>query len=231
MFRRIWQWIKKIVTPKPPPKPPVAIDPADHADPIDRISGEFVDISHHKTIDWNKFNYNDCMMKATEHTSHVDSKFKEFLKECKARGIRVGFYHYYRVQYDPIEQAEHFINTVGLGDFRDAYHLPVIDLEAIGNGSNNDIIRAIPDVVEFAKHVTARTGRKCRIYSGDYLMGLLSSEFRSNGMHYICAEPWIARYPSTPRNYAPWKKAWSHQYSESGKVKWSNDDIDMNRFM
>lgn len=50
--------------------------------------------------------------KATEHTSWVDPMFSQYVVGAKAADIIVGAYHFYRPNYDPIAQANHFVSTV-----------------------------------------------------------------------------------------------------------------------
>jgi lysozyme len=53
-----------------------------------------------------------AFIKATEHNTWVDPLFDENWQGAQAAGLLVGAYHFFRPGYDPIAQANHFVNTV-----------------------------------------------------------------------------------------------------------------------
>ena len=90
-----------------------------------------IDLSHHqKLIDWDvlvKKNKPDFIFfKATEGSSHVDTKFSEYRVKSKELGIPSGAYHFFSYQSSGISQAEHFIEIAKLNK-GDLY--PVLDVE------------------------------------------------------------------------------------------------------
>lgn len=208
--------------------------PAPHHDELPSfpsLSGKkFIDISHWVDIDFTKLEFDDVIMKATEGQSYIDSKLYSNVKGCQENAKRFGFYHYYKIDSNPHTQAKHFIDTVGLRLFKSCYHLPVIDLELGGNHSEKDIKSSLMDVKMFAEYINSFTGRKCRIYSNDALMRYLAEEFKRLGFDELCANPWVARYPTTPKYFSPWPKLWAHQFSETAIVKGSHDEVDLNTF-
>jgi len=230
MFKRFFNWIKRIFKPvnKPVNKPVIEHN---RSKPSPKLKGKFIDISHWVDIDFSKLPIKDVIMKATEGTSFIDSKLRSNISECEKYDKRIGFYHYYRVRQSPRDQAMHFINTIGLDTFKSCYHLPVIDIELGNNDSERALLAALKDVKTFAQTILELTGRKCRIYTNDHLMDWFKNEFTRLEMQNLCDLPWIARYPSAPKNIAPWDKIWAHQYTENGKVKGSNDKVDLNKFM
>lgn len=69
-----------------------------------------------------------AFVKATEGVSFLDSRFYRNWGELRRAGILRGAYHFFRPALDPVQQAQHFINTVG-GQLY-AYDLPpVLDVE------------------------------------------------------------------------------------------------------
>ena len=244
MFSRLITWFHSLFDcPKTPTEEPVLFPDVDDEvvvpttpNDVPEVNQTFVDISHHKTIDFSKFQFEDCIFKVTEHVSHIDSKFKTYLQECKSRGIRYGVYHYYRVQYDPIQQAKHFIKTIGLENLKSCYHLPVVDYEVIGQGKSPEkaLYNDLADLKKFIEYVSEQTGRECRIYSNDSMMRYLAAGFERHGIHEITDLPWIARYHSksnTPQYFSPWSGYWAHQYTDLGKMDGSSDNIDFNYFV
>lgn len=89
--------------PEPPPLPPV-----------DRPPG--VDVSRWQGVmNWAKTRQRGAyyaFIKASEHTTWVDPLFDENWQGARQAGLLVGAYHFYRPGYDPIQQANHFVNTV-----------------------------------------------------------------------------------------------------------------------
>ena len=189
----------------------------------------FPDISHHESCDFSKFKGKDMIFKATEHVGHIDRTLAKNLANCKAKGIRYGVYHYYRVGYDPISQAKHFIETVELDNLKSCFHLPVVDYETIGNFSSKRLKKAIPDLKVFIRYINKQTGRKMRIYTGDYLLGYLELD---DSFLSICDAPWVARYYGTdkkPQNSSPWPEIWAHQFSDKEPCE-GIGECDMNIF-
>lgn len=69
-----------------------------------------------------------AFIKATEHTTWVDPLLDENWQGARAAGLLVGGYHFFRPGYDPVAQANHFVNTVR--GQAGAAHLPfVLDVE------------------------------------------------------------------------------------------------------
>lgn len=236
MFKRFFRWIKRIfkrpnkpITERKGPRVPIEVPTS--SEPSAPMRGKkFIDISHWVDIDFDKLKISNVIMKATEGGNFIDSKFKRNLDDCKRTNKRYGFYHYYKVDVSPDIQASHFIDTVGLKELSECYHLPVIDLELGGNHSEGRIKDSLSNVRIFAQEITSKTGRRCRVYSNDGLMGYLAEEFKRLGFQNLCENPWVARYPREPKNFAPWPKLWAHQFSESAKIKGSVDKVDLNIF-
>lgn len=217
MFKRAWNWLKSLFK-----KAPVVVAGPVDDNPAPPSSGDklrkgdiFVDISRYETCDYETFKGKDMIFKATEGTSWVDPTMKRNIEECEARGIRYGTYHFYRTNKDPIAQAEHFINSMGIQRFKTCYHLPVLDYELTKGQTKEDLKKSLDDALKFVRYIYEKTGRKSRIYSGDYLMGYL--DFPVEFLEY-CESPWVARYhtrENRPKNLAPWSGLWAHQFTDA----------------
>ena len=89
-----------------------------------------VDISHHNgTVNWTQLKNEGvafAYIKATEGTTHTDSKYKDNYPKAKKADIKVGTYHFYTFALDGEEQANHFIRHAKV-DNNDL--IPVIDVE------------------------------------------------------------------------------------------------------
>jgi GH25 family lysozyme M1 (1,4-beta-N-acetylmuramidase) len=143
--------------PKPDPEP----DPEPDPDPVPPPSGEYpvlvTDISHWQgSIDMDKLcsqGVQAIMMKATEATGHVDSRVRTYYQDAMNAGYQkelVTFYHFYRFAADPVEQAEHFCETVKsvAGGF---YTALVADVEdtSVSAWGKGDELKLFLDTVEY----------------------------------------------------------------------------------
>ena len=74
-----------------------------------------IDISHHqKNVDWNEMSKRKpdfIFLKATEGSTHVDTKYKSYKKSADKFDIPTGAYHFFSYQSDGESQANHFIKT------------------------------------------------------------------------------------------------------------------------
>jgi lysozyme len=176
----------------------------------------FPDISHYETCDFSEFEVNDMLTKATEGVSFIDSTLKFNMEGCKKKGIRFGAYHFYLVAIDPIIQARHYIDTVGLENLKSFYYEPIIDFETKEDPKTKhkiqdeaDLKNAIPDLKKFLNYIEIETGRVPMFYSYESLIQYL--ELDSSFEKYRL---WIARYGKEPTSFLPWKKYWSWQYAD-----------------
>nr|WP_241248385.1 GH25 family lysozyme [Nocardioides sp. KC13] len=93
-----------------------------------------IDVSHHNgTIDWPRVAEQDidfAWIKATEGSSHVDSRFAANWAQAQRAGIPTGAYHFMSFESPGSDQAHNMIATVP----RVAGTLaPVVDLEPYGS--------------------------------------------------------------------------------------------------
>lgn len=93
-----------------------------------------VDVSYYQgQIDWEilaQENIDFAFIKATEGSSHVDTKFEENWKESGGTDLKRGAYHFFSFESSGKAQAEHFISIVP----KEAGMLPpVVDIEFYGN--------------------------------------------------------------------------------------------------
>jgi lysozyme len=89
-----------------------------------------IDLSHHQSsVNWESLadeSPDFVFIKATEGTTHLDTKFEENWERLKKLHLRRGAYHFFSYKSDGTSQALNFINTVSLksGDLP-----PVLDAE------------------------------------------------------------------------------------------------------
>ena len=122
-----------------------------------------VDLSHHqKQIDWDEIALNPpnfVFLKATEGTTHQDTKYAEYKKEFERLNVPVGAYHFFSYTTSGETQAENFIKTANLktGNLH-----PVLDVEYRKNMPEAKII--VKNILTFIEVVNKRLGIKPIIY-------------------------------------------------------------------
>lgn len=93
-----------------------------------------VDVSYYQgEIDWQVLageNITFAFIKATEGSSHIDTKFMENWEQVEKTALKRGAYHFFSFESSGKAQAEHFISVVPktAGDIS-----PVIDIEFYGD--------------------------------------------------------------------------------------------------
>jgi GH25 family lysozyme M1 (1,4-beta-N-acetylmuramidase) len=208
---------KKIpVIVKDPDEPSVVV--IDESLPtVETTDGFFPDISRYEPCDFEKFDGDDMIFKATDGGSWIDPKLNHHMAGCASKKIKSGVYHFYRVGVDPIDQAKHFIKSVGLENLTSMHYEPILDYETVTNKrvgplqSEADMKLDREDAKKFLRYIYEQTGRKCMFYTYESLLAYLEldSSFKD-----LCSRLWIARYGKKPTRFAPWSSAWAWQYSD-----------------
>ena len=216
------------IDPPPTVEPPTTLEPSE--EPTSTIRGGiFPDISDFRLCDFNKFKGKDLIFKATEGYHITHKTMKPNIKECIARSIRYGVYHFYRWDKDPVRQAEHFTSQVGVDILKSCHHLPVVDFESSRKQSNRNLLDDLDDLKIFIKAVNKKTGRKMRLYVGDSLLGQIKDD---QEMLDLCDAPWVARYSSKPpKNDGVWDSIWAWQFTDKARIEGIIKPCDGNRFM
>ena len=180
-----------------------------------------IDISKHQgNINWdelkNSYNIKFVYIKATEGSSHIDPRYKEYIKAARKHGFKVGSYHFFRTTSSAQDQFVNFVKTVNREE-QDL--LPMIDIEEKKNWTEQqlrDSVKVFADLLE------NYYGCKPLIYTGEkFYNNFLGLAFK----HYPL---FIAKYsPTSPNVNTKWTM-W--QFSESGIFKGVNTTVDMSRF-
>lgn len=169
-----------------------------------------IDISHYQgNIDWevlrNQGMIDKCpvrfvMIKATEGSNRVDSKFKYNFEQALEYGFTRGVYHFYSVHSNATEQAVFFLKNVKLqrGDLP-----PVLDVE---HKPKHQSDRAFRDsVLRWLDIVEQHYGVKPIIYTYyKFKMQYLSDEVFDQYPY------WIAHYYVDSVEYKGAWKFWQH---------------------
>lgn len=184
-----------------------------------------IDVSHHQGyIDWEmvaadgsvKFAY----IKASEGTTHQDTRYDYNITEARERGIMVGSYHYFHPDVPVNEQIENFMQIIT------SYPqdlVPAIDIEESGDMSPQEVCDS---VACFAARLQEQWHALPLIYTHQkFYNDYLQDNFNKYPL-------WIARYgffffkpyPSLDDKRMP--ALW--QYSNRGKVDGIKGRVDLN---
>lgn len=188
---------------------------------------EGVDVSHwNGTIDWAKVKASGrafAIVKATEGTTFVDNKFATNWAAMKQEGLIRGAYHFFHSDDDPIEEADHFLATIGTLEPGDLP--PVLDME-VSDGQPASVIAA--NAIAWLDHVAAATGMKPILYTGPNFVNNTIKNPPGLEEHAVL---WVANWgvscPNVPAPFTSWGY-W--QYSATGTVPGISGDVDLNVF-
>lgn len=173
-----------------------------------------VDISEHQgDIDMDTLKAQGIefvFIKATEGSSHVDSRFAENWANAQASGLPAGAYHFFSFDSPGETQAANFIATVPAYD---GMLVPVVDVEWYADKKDNppdkeDMVR---ELTAFVEAIEATYGVKPMIYAGnDMWEGFLKDSFSNYRL-------WASSLHSP--YWLFWKDDWSVlQYSDIGEL-------------
>ena len=159
-------------------------------------------------------------IKVTEGIDYINNYFATSYINARANGLKVGFYHYFLGNVDPIAQARYFINAIGnrVTDCRLA-----IDLET-NNGLEKEELTN--NAESFLREVERLTGKGTVVYTNTgFVRSYVGKEL---GKYPL----WISEYGvSTPSTNPVWSDWIGFQYSDNGRIPGVNGNVDLNVFM
>lgn len=164
--------------------------------------------------------YDFVIIKATEGTSYVSPFCDAQYQAAKARGKKLGVYHF-ASGLDPVAEANYFIDNVQ-GYIGEA--VLVLDWEANAVSRGREWVRA------FVKQVKARTNVPPMIYGSASPMG--AHDIPGVAREENCGL-WVAAYPNNnPTGYRDEPQLLGsviRQYSSKGRLADYGGDLDLNR--
>lgn len=184
-----------------------------------------LDISHHQgQIDWTKINPNEfqfVFIKASEGETFKDPQFLTNWQNAKARGLKVGAYHFFTFCKSGTVQAQNFINSVP--QIADALP-PVMDLEYFGNCRlQQSKTQLIAEIKTMESMLFKHYQKKPIFYvTAEFYNEYISGDFLDNPLWYRD----IYRKPNIQDN-----RTWTFwQFTNRGNVDGINTFVDMNVF-
>jgi lysozyme len=187
-----------------------------------------VDICHWDgQVNWSKVNQNFtfAFIKATEGMSYIDPNFKENWIAAQKTDLLCGAYHFYSPGDSPLDQAYHFIDTVGKN-----FDLPLV-LEIEDKNGITSHIQLVKDIQEFLDIITEKTLKKPIIYTSAIFWNAYLTELSNAGDYPL----WVASYTDKPSPQLPisWDNWVFWQFTEKGDgpaLGVENETLDINYF-
>jgi GH25 family lysozyme M1 (1,4-beta-N-acetylmuramidase) len=144
-----------------------------------------------------------AFIKATEGYSYVSALFGVDWRASQSAGVLRGAYHFFRPADDGVQQANHFLATVGVTNFKGSLR-PVLDWEVL-DGVSASVAKQ--RAMDFCNTVKAAIGVYPLLYfSAEFFDSSFGDMSEFAGM-----EDWIAEYashlnpPSWAKNVAFWQ--------------------------
>lgn len=188
-----------------------------------------VDVSYYQgEIDWKVLEgegIDFVFIKATEGSSHIDTKFLENWENSGETNLKRGAYHFFSFESAGEAQAEHFISVVPR---EEGMLLPVVDIEFYGSRFYNK-----PDVNETRRQLQSLLDRLEAYYGVKPLIYATESSYSTYIRGAFDEYPlWIRNVYFSPNMGMPGK--WTFwQYDSEAKLQgYSGEEehIDLNVF-
>jgi len=151
--------------------------------------------------------------KATEGTGFIDPELKNNWELIRSGNYILGAYHFYRVNDDPLKQADHFLSTINLFGKTDI--APIVDIEQESLPKNGKVSAADVQkkLFSFLNTLEEKSGRVPIIYTdlvfaNEYLLDTLFGKYPL----------WLAEYTDAPNPRLP--KTWETK----GYKLWQKSD-------
>ena len=186
-----------------------------------------IDISKWNPIDLSKVPCDFVIVKATQGTSYVSSRYKEQITQANSLGKLLGIYHY-AGGGGAIAEAEHFINVVK--DYIGKAIL-VLDWEGDQNPNFANPYYAM-DWLEYVKKKTGITPfiymskSVCRQYAKQWNSSypLWCAQYKNQQPTGYQDNPW-----TDTKGFGPWDSCKILQYSSKGSLPGYNGNLDLDK--
>lgn len=206
---------------------------------IDLVGADGIDVSHWQgTITWPKVRaagVEFAIIKASEGTGFVDSRFKYNWQEAKKAGIPRSAYHFFRPELDGRAQADHYLRVIASAGGGEDFVLSV-DVEQPCTMKDGKCVpypvnkfQSTVNLKRMVDRLEERTGRKPMIYTSYYMWRHMTTEPNWGGDEFPL---WVAAYNNVgpgqlPKGWTDWT-VW--QYSSNGKIDGINGNVDLDKW-
>lgn len=186
---------------------------------------EGIDVSHWEgTIDFRRVRragIRFVYIKSSEGSSYVDPDFERNYREARKNQLKVGFYHYVtaRSVEEGRAEARFFARVIRQKRYEGC---PVMDFESFGSLTRERINEI---ALAFLEELREATGKRVAIYSDE---NNAANTFDGRLTEYPL---WIAKYGgSRPELRNGWRSWAGWQYTDSGRVRGIDGEVDRDRF-
>ena len=170
-----------------------------------------IDISHWQGSFDNMGNIDFVIIKATEGWGWVDPEYENFLREAQTVPI-MGAYHYFRTDFEAIDQAEHFYNVTK----NKGFHFLAVDYEKTSNNLDEDAEGEFRKFWLHLENLVKSDNKPILLYTSPYI-------YRDNlctySTHWLNVPLWMAHY-----NYQESQTGSPNVFDASGWVFWQWTD-------
>jgi len=205
--------------------------------PVTIIGGDGIDVSYYQlNIDWQKVKdsgINFAIIKATEGTSWVDPKFAYNWREAKAKGIPRSAYHFYIPDFNGVEQAQFYVNTLRANGGLDQDFELSVDVEVHFRYPVKNKGQSTSNLLAMLKELERLTGQRPMVYTGLGAWDAMTTHPSWASDYKL----WVAHYPGgadgcTPGPGKPllpvgWTKWVIWQCTSSGTVPGITTRVDL----
>lgn len=186
-----------------------------------------IDISRWNPIDLSKVPCDFVIVKATQGTSYVSTKYKEQITQANSLGKLLGVYHY-AGGGGAIAEAEHFLNTA-----KDYIGKAILVLD--WEGDQNPNFKNPEYAMAWLKYVKDKTGitpfiymskSVCRQYKSvwDASYPLWCAQYKNQLPTGYQDNPW-----TDSKGFGPWDGCKILQYSSKGQLPGYNGNLDLDK--
>jgi GH25 family lysozyme M1 (1,4-beta-N-acetylmuramidase) len=192
---------------------------------------EGLDVSHWQgAIDWTLVRgagKTFTFAKATEGIGFKDDRYDRNKAGAMGQGLKFGAYHFARPSNNPVQEADWFVDNMGL---ERGMMVPALDIEVTGGLGPTALTNWTK---AWLQRMYDRTGAKPLIYTSPafWRNNLNDSRwFADNGYSILWVAHWNTSSPSVPgSNWGG--KSWTFwQYTSDGSVPGISGRVDLNRY-
>lgn len=166
-----------------------------------------------------------AIIKMSEGSATADPTFTRNVSECVARGIRVGYYHFWRPGVDPDAQFDWIESLLARQPHRPELGL-ALDCET-ADGLSNAVISA--NLARLSRRILDKHGEYPTIYTSQSFWSKIGA-WSEWAQHPLWVANWTtAASPAMPKSWQNWK-IWQYEvYTPGSKYGAQSAGIDLNR--
>ena len=157
-------------------------------------------------------------IKATDSITYINPCLKAQYQGAKAAGLKVGFYHFFHANVDPIQQAQYFLKAIAGMPYNCRL---VMDIE-LNYGVAAPALSAAAE--SFLQELGMTAGVSPTVYT--YTAFIVPNLTNALARYPL----WLADYSKVPGSNPVWSSYDGWQYSEQGSIPGIRGAVDLDQF-